>query len=157
MDFYTPLFGKIVDSSLWDEDDMVVKVFLTMLAKKDMDDIVRGTAYNISKWSRKTEAEVLRALKVLSSPDTRRIEKQPNEGRRIEKVEGGWFIINGEYYRKLMQEANRREYQRRKQAEYRQKKAKESGREPYDNRTGERGLKDVTEYGDNGTPMNPAF
>jgi hypothetical protein len=86
MDFYTPIFSKIVDSSLWSEPDYVVKVFLTMLAKKDKDFVVRGNAYNISQWAKKTEEETIKALKILAAPDTQRIEKQPFEGRRIEKV-----------------------------------------------------------------------
>ena len=108
MDFYTPIFSKIVDSSLWSEPDFVVKVYITMLAKKDRDQVVRGNAFNISSWAKKTEAEVLEALKILSSPDTRRLEPQPHEGRRIEKVEDGWLILNGKYYQDLMGQVNRR-------------------------------------------------
>jgi len=104
MDTFAPIFSRIVDSSLWDEPDHVVKVFLTLLAKKDMDHVVRGSAYNISKWSRKTEKEVLDALKILSSPDKRRLEPQPHDGRRIQKVEDGWLVLNGAAYRKLAQE-----------------------------------------------------
>jgi hypothetical protein len=101
MDTFAPIFSKIVDSSLWDEPDYVVKVFLTMLAKKDMDHVVRGNAYNIKIWSRKTEKEVMDALKILSSPDKKRMEPQEHEGRRIKKVEDGWLILNGANYRKL--------------------------------------------------------
>lgn len=119
MTSYTPIFSKIVDSSLWHEPDYVVKVFLTMLAKKDFDNIVRGTAFNIGKWACKTEAETLDALKVLSSPDTRRLEPQPFDGRRIEKVAEGWLILNGEHYQKMMTTMNRRAYKTQKQAEYR--------------------------------------
>ena len=118
---YTPIFSKIVDSSLWEEPDCVVKVFLTMLAKKDGDNVVRGNAFNISRWAKKTEAETLEALKVLSSPDTRRIEPQPFEGRRIEKVDEGWRLLNGEFYQNLMRDINRRAYKARKQSEYRSK------------------------------------
>lgn len=108
MDTFAPIFSKIVDSSLWDEPDHVVKVFLTMLAKKDFDHVVRANAYNISKWSRKTEKEVLEALKVLSSPDKKRLEPQAHEGRRIQKVEGGWLVLNGGHYRKMAQEVSER-------------------------------------------------
>ena len=108
MDTFSPIFSKIVDSSLWDEPDYVVKVFLTMLAKKDMDHVVRGNAYNIAVWSRKTEREVLDALKRLSSPDKKRLEPQPHEGRRIKKVDGGWLVLNGAEYRKLAQEVSER-------------------------------------------------
>lgn len=108
MDFYTPIFSKIVDSSLWAEPDYVVKVFLTMLAKKDRDFVVRGNAYNISLWARKSEEEVIKALRILAAPDKRRLEPQPHEGRRIEKVEDGWLILNGKYYQDLMGTVNRR-------------------------------------------------
>lgn len=102
MEGFTPLFGRIVNSSVWDEPDYIVKIFLTMLAVKDRDHVVRMNAYNLARMSRKTEAEVIEALKVLAAPDKRRLEPQPNEGRRIEKVEGGWLMLNGEFYQELM-------------------------------------------------------
>jgi len=108
MDTFAPLFSKIVDSSLWEEEDYVVKVFLTMLALKDADHVVRHNAYAMGRkcWPRddKAEAKVLEALKVLSKPDKRRLEPQPHEGRRIQKVEDGWLVLNGAYYRKLATE-----------------------------------------------------
>lgn len=119
MNHYVPLFSKIVDSSLWSEPDTVIKVFLSMLAKKDKDDVVRGSAFAISQWARKSEVEVIEALKVLSSPDTKRIEPQPFDGRRIEKVKEGWLVLNGAYYQREMQKVNRREYLRVKKAEQR--------------------------------------
>ena len=118
---YVPIFSKIVDSSLWQESDCVVKVFLTMLAKKDWDHVVRANAYAIGRWALKTESEVLEALKVLSSPDKRRIEPQPHEGRRIKKVEDGWLILNGEHYRNMTKAAHRASYQAKWQAEKRAK------------------------------------
>jgi hypothetical protein len=108
MDTFTPLFSKIVDSSLWDEPDHVVKVFLTMLALKDADHVVRKNAYELGRkcWPKdnNAEAKVLEALKVLSKPDKRRLEPQPHEGRRIQKVEDGWLVLNGAHYRKMAQE-----------------------------------------------------
>lgn len=128
---YTPIWNKIVDSSLWDEPDYVVKIFLTMLAKKEKDYVVRGSAYNISRWAKKTEAEVLEALKILSNPDTKRLEPQPYEGRRIERVEdafgGGWLILNAEYYRKMASKENFNNYQAGKQREYRADRKVEAG------------------------------
>lgn len=105
---WTPVFGKIVESSLWRESDLVVKVFITMMAKQDWDHVVRGNAYQIADWSKKTEKEVIEALKVLSSPDKKRIEPQEFEGRRIKKVPDGWLILNGEKYQKELQEAKLR-------------------------------------------------
>lgn len=120
---YTPIFSKIVDSSLWSEPDYVVKVFITMLAKKDRDNVCRGSAYNIAQWSRKTEAEVLDALKILSSPDTKRLEPQPFDGRRIEKVEDGWVILNGKFYQNMMVAINHRAAKAKWAAENRQSRS----------------------------------
>lgn len=119
MEFWSPLFSKIVESSLWGETDVVVKVFLTMLAKKDARHMVMKNAYEIAVWSRKTELEVIEAIKVLCSPDKKRIEPQPFDGRRLMKVEGGWLVLNGQYYHEMMRSQKRKEYKRVKQAEYR--------------------------------------
>lgn len=111
---WAPVFSKIVDSSIWRESDTVVKVFLTMLAKKHSDHVVYANAFMIGEWAKKGEQEVLDALHVLASPDTKRIEKQPFDGRRIEKVEGGWKILNGEFYEEEM----RREMLRARKAKW---------------------------------------
>lgn len=112
---WTPLWNSIVDSSLWDEDDAVCKVFITLLALKDEDHVVRCNAYQIAKkCGRKSEDEVLECLKILASPDKKRKEKQEFDGRRIEKVEEGWLVLNGQKYQDLMQTVVRR----RKQAQW---------------------------------------
>ena len=127
MNTWAPLFSKIVDSSLWLEPDWVIKIFITMVVKKDADHIVRANAFMISQWAKKTEQEVLDAFKILSSPDTKRLEPQPHEGRRIERCEEGWLILNGELYRDLMVQANERARKRRwaaeKRAQLREEKA----------------------------------
>jgi hypothetical protein len=124
IDTWTPLWSKIIDSSVWSEPDNVRIVFITMLAKKDSDHIVRGTAYMIGRWANKNEADVLAALKVLAAPDKRRLEKQPFDGRRIEKVEEGWLMLNGEEYRKKVSEEMRKARLRRAQTTYRHKHLK---------------------------------
>lgn len=119
---WAPLWSVIVDSSLWEEPDYVVKVFLTMMALKDSQHIYRGSAFNLKKRAHKTEQEVLDAWKILSSPDKRRLEKQPYEGRRIEAVDGGWLLLNGEKYRELVQIEMKRERDRKSQAAARLKR-----------------------------------
>jgi len=121
MGHYAPIFEEIVDSSVWCESDLVVKVFLTMLAKKRQDGVVYGTAFNIAQWAKKSEAEVLDALRILSAPDKRRLEPQPFEGRRIEKVEGGWLMLNAQKYQKRMMEMNKRHSHAEAQARLRAK------------------------------------
>lgn len=100
-----------------------MKVFLTMLAKKDSDHVVRASAFMIGEWAKKSEADTLKALKVLSNPDKRRLEPQPYEGRRVQKVEDGWLVLNGQFYQDLMRSINRKAYKAAKQTEYRKRKA----------------------------------
>lgn len=133
MHTWTPLFSKIVDSSLWVEPDYVVKVFLTMLALKDADQVVRVNAFGLGRrcWpmDKDSEKKVLDALKILAAPDRRRLEKQPFEGRRIQKTEDGWLILNGQEYEDLMRSINRRAYKAAKEREYRKR-----GKQPVDSK-----------------------
>lgn len=121
MKTWAPLWSCIVDSSIWDEQDSVCKIFLTMLALKDADHIYRGTAYNLARQSRKTEVEVLDALRILSSPDTMRVEAQDFNGRRVQAVEEGWLILNGDKYRSQVQLEMKRARNRRGQAAHRER------------------------------------
>lgn len=122
MNTWAPLWSGIVDSSLWDEEDAVIKVFMTMLATKDSDHVCRLTAYNLHKKTGKSETEILEILKILASPDTRRKEKQEFDGRRIKAVEDGWLILNGEKYRAMVQKERERARWRRAQAKARERK-----------------------------------
>lgn len=113
MDTFTPLWSKIVDSSLWEEPFEVRVLFVTMLAKKDSDHVVRASIYNLSKWANMDQKKVIECLKILESPDARKDYKQEFDGRRIEPVEedgipAGWLILKGEFYRKQMSVAIRR-------------------------------------------------
>lgn len=129
---YAPIFEEIVDSSLWEEEDPIVKIFLTMLVKAKRGGMVYGSAFNISRWAKKTEAETISALKILEAPDTKRLEPQPFDGRRIQKVDGGWLILNAEKYQKKMAEQNRRMQNAVAQANWRanQKEPQPSQSEP---------------------------
>lgn len=127
MDTWAPLWSGIVESSIWSEPDYVCKIFVTMLAVKDSDHVVRCSAYQLARKAHKTETEVLEALKILSAPDSKRLEKQPFDGRRIKPVEDGWLVINGDKYREKVREEMRKARLRRAQAAWR---ARQSGKTP---------------------------
>jgi hypothetical protein len=62
------------------------------------------------------------AIRKMCEPDSRSRTKV-KEGRRLERVnEYMYLVVNGDYYRSIRTETERREYQRKKQAEYRRKK-----------------------------------
>jgi len=99
----------------------VVKVFLTLLAKKDADDVYHGTAYTLARQANKTEPEVLEALHVLAGPDCRRTEPQDFDDRKLQAVEGGWLVLNAQKYREIISKQMKRsvigELQRRTASE----------------------------------------
>lgn len=127
MNTWAPLWSCIVDSSLWEEDGNVVKVFMTMMATKDSDHICRLDAYRIARKCHIDELVVLDILKLLASPDTRRKTKQEYDGRRIKAVEEGWLILNGEKYRKMLSEQARKARNRRAQAAWRERQKNHKG------------------------------
>lgn len=126
MNCYAPIFAKLIYSSIWDEPDYVCKIWITMLAMKGSDHIVPFDAYGIARAAHKTEAEVIEALKILSKPDKRKLEYQPHEGRRIEKVKDGvgWLILNGQVYEDMAREISHKVYKARWAREKREAQSK---------------------------------
>lgn len=105
---YIPVFNEVVDSSLWKEPLHVRVVFMTLLALKDWDHVVRMALHKIANKANVGDELFLDAMEVLKSPDTKTTIPQEFEGRRIREVEDGWLIINGDFYQKKMQEVNQR-------------------------------------------------
>lgn len=122
MNFWAPLSDGIVDSSIWEEPDHVFRAFIGMLSLKGADHIVRMDSYKLHRRLHMDHALVLDALKVMSSPDKRRL-GQPHEGRRLAAVEGGWIFLNGESYRDEVKKIMKRARDARAQANYRARKA----------------------------------
>ena len=122
MNTWTPLWSQVVDSSLWEEKPSVRVLFVTMLALKDADHICRYDAYKLHKKANLTPEETKEALRILQNPDTRRKAfEQEFDGRRIQQVEQGWLILNGEKYRSMIQKMKQREYKTIWQSEKRAK------------------------------------
>lgn len=117
---YTKLFGSILTSSVWQEPSHVRLVWITFLALCNKDGIIEAAVPGIAHVARVDLKEAEEAIKVLCSPDEYS-RNMDYDGRRIEKIDGGWRVLNFEQYRNKLSEADRREYFRRKQAEYRAK------------------------------------
>lgn len=117
---YVKLFNTILDSSVWQEDDPVRILWITMLAKADREGIVRASVPGLAHAARVTLEDCKRGLERFMAPDPMST-SQEEGGKRIRKVEGGWQLINHKKYREMLGLAERREYNRQKQAEYRAK------------------------------------
>lgn len=118
---YTKLFTDILTSTIWGEDDKTRIVWITMLALRDRNHKVSASIPGLARQANVDLESCEAAVRKLESPDPYSRSKE-HEGRRIEAVDGGWMILNGEKYRSKMNDDERREYQRNKQAEYRKRK-----------------------------------
>lgn len=122
MNTFAPVFQKILDSSVWTEPYHVRVLWTAMLTLKDSDHVVRYNAFQLyRKANLESEEEALDALRILQAPDRKRIEKQAHDGRRIQKVEDGWLILNGQIYEDEMRKVSRRFYKARKERERRER------------------------------------
>jgi len=97
---YVKVFGTILKSSVWDTDPATRCVWLAMLVSADEQGFVRGTVQSLARDANVSLEQVEKALNVFLSPDLD--SATPDEdGRRINKVDGGWFLINYAKYREI--------------------------------------------------------
>lgn len=115
---WVKLFGSIVTSSVWCENDKTLRVWIAFLALSDSEGRVEGAVPGLANVCRVTPDEMRAALVRLSSPDPD--SRTPDhEGRRIEAIPGGWLILNYRLYRERGQakEGSRAPYMRKRRAE----------------------------------------
>jgi len=117
MSGFAKLFGSIVTSSIWCEDDATLRVWIAMLATCDNRGVVEGSIPGFANLARVAVPQMEHAVTVLSSPDPH--SRTPDhEGRRIEGVPGGWKLLNYLVYRDRGQgkEGSRAPYMRERRA-----------------------------------------
>src|SRR6266446_3587224 len=115
---YTKLFSSIVTSTIWTESNETRLVWITMLALSDKDGVVPASVPGLANLARVSLEECEQALGVLAGPD-KYSRTTEFEGRRIEKIDGGWRLLNHGKYRRMLSTEERREYLATKQREYR--------------------------------------
>ena len=108
---FTKLFSTIITSSMWSEDSETRIVWITMLALSNWRGEVMAAIPGLARAANVSLEVCERALAKFSAPDPYS-RSSAHEGRRIEKVEGGWRLLNYEMYRSCISEDERREYKR---------------------------------------------
>lgn len=123
---YNKLFAKILDSSIWLEPNHVRLVWVTLIAAMDQDGYVALSGVgNVANRARVTFEEADDAISCLEGPDPRN-PGQDNDGRRIERVDGGgWFILNSKKYRDIATTEIMRAQNRERARRYRAKNVTE--------------------------------
>jgi hypothetical protein len=119
---YNKIFTKILDSSIWLESNPTRIVWFTFLAAMDEQGFAQfASVANLAHRARVTLEEAQTAVDCLSSPDENSSDPA-NEGRRIERVNGGWIVLNCEKYRELVTRAVAQEKTRERVARFRERK-----------------------------------
>jgi hypothetical protein len=124
MSGYTKLFSDILTSSIWLTDTSTRIVWIAMLAMKDKDGFVKGSIGNLAHMARVTMDEAEKAVAVLESPDSDTTTPD-HEGRRIERVQGGWIVLNHEIYKAKLSTDPDVEKARERMRRYRERKRNE--------------------------------
>lgn len=95
---FTKLDQGILQSSIMAEPPEVFKVFVAILASTGPDGIARVSSTFLAAACFFPLDAVDKALLILESPDPRS-RSLNDDGRRIRRVDGGYFVINYEKYR----------------------------------------------------------
>ena len=122
MSGYTKVFATMLDSTIWLEDSDTKVVWVTMLAMADRDGIVEASVPGLAKRAGVEITATERALEKFMSPDPH--SRSPEfEGRRIEKVDGGWRLLNFDKYAYRLSDDDRREKGRERTRRWRERKS----------------------------------
>ena len=118
---YNKLFAKILDSSIWLETDGTRIVWVTLLAAMDEDGFAAfASVPNVAHRARVSLKVATAALTTLESADPHSSDPD-HGGKRIERVPGGWVVLNAPKYRAMASRQDQRVATRERVARYRSK------------------------------------
>ena len=117
---FTKLFSSILDSTIWQEPAHTKLTWITMLAMVDRHGEVHASIPGLAARTGVSIQECEEALASFQTPDPYSRTKD-YEGKRVKVIDGGWALLNHGKYCALLNAEERREYNRRKQSEYRAK------------------------------------
>lgn len=109
MSGYTKMFSSIITSTIWQESLATKVMWITMLAMANKNSVVEGSIPGIAHLAGVSLEEANVALEKFMAPDEYSRSSE-HEGRRVEKVDGGWKILNRDKYRAKLSEEERKEY-----------------------------------------------
>jgi hypothetical protein len=111
---WSKLDSGILDSSIWAEPYPTRLVWVAMLARKNSEGYVAASVSGVQRFANVTREETEAALLCLESPDPDS-RSQVHEGKRIQKVDGGWVVLNHQQYREFSYSDSPEAIKKRKQ------------------------------------------
>ena len=118
---FTKLDSGIVDPSIWSEPPTTRVVWIAFLAKADSSGFVATSYSGMERAANVGPGPFAEAIKCLESPD-HDSRSADHDGRRIERVEGGWKILNYEKYRRFSYSGSKEAEKKRRYRERRGQK-----------------------------------
>lgn len=135
---FNKLFTKILDSSIWLEPNSTRIVWITLLASMDQNGYAHfSSVRNLASRARVTDQEAESAVECFLKPDPDSGDPE-FQGRRVERVPGGFVILNATKYRAIMNQEIQREKTRQRVANYRARKVQQNWRPPMPSSAAER-------------------
>ena len=116
---YSKLFSQIVGSTIWAEDHSTRIVWITLLALKDRFGEVNGTPVGLARIANVSLDECNAALAKFLAPEP----SNHDDGRRIEEIEHGWYILNHDKYQRLASKEDSQERNAERQRRFRKRRA----------------------------------
>jgi len=117
---YTKLFSSIVTSTIWAETDKTRIVWITMLAVCDKNGEVQASIPGLARIAGVPIQDCEEAINKFLGPD--HYSRTPDdEGRRIEKIDGGWALLNHAKYRNMASKEEVKTANCERQKRYREK------------------------------------
>ena len=111
---YVKIYGSILGSSVWAEAPSTRIVWITMLALADQNGHVEASVGGLARFANVSPRQCAAALEILAAPDPD--SKSPAfEGRRIEKADRGWTILNYRTYREMQSPKQAADAERQRQ------------------------------------------
>jgi len=101
MSSFTKLHDNILTSTIWREVPATKVVWVTLLAMADQDGIVESTIPGLAALANVSIEETESAIEKFLSPD-KYSRTREREGRRVERIDGGWRLLNYDKYREKL-------------------------------------------------------
>lgn len=118
---YTKLSSALVTSTIWRESSATRVVWITMLALANAHGEVEGSVPGLADVARVSVDECRAAIACFLAPDPDSRTKD-FDGRRIEKIDGGWHLLNHEKHRDLFSQEHHRALGAERMRRYRKRR-----------------------------------
>lgn len=126
---FVKLDCDIVKSTMWSYDPATKVVWITLLAEASWEGVVVGTITGLARIANVPLEDTKKAFEIFLAPDPDSTSPE-HDGRRIEKTDRGWKILNFERYRDLGSSEKKREADRVRIAEKRESAKSDVGNSP---------------------------